>query len=544
MDDPRTPIQKCRARKQELWTRRQTYDGRAKKLAKLFSPSRGRWQTTDKDDGKNKHTDIYDSTTTGALEVLVSGMVSGLANQNTKFIRLETPDPDLNEMHSVRWWLNDTANRVLRVWRKANTHTAIPNVFAEKALFGTACDIVLPSFKTVIHHHTLTAGMYALAADDLGDINTMIREYQMTVVQMVQQFGLSKVSESVRRQYERGNYGQPITVYHCVEPRALGDRDPKKLDGRNMPWRSVYFEDGGKNQAGDELLSEGGFRQFPVLAPRWRTVAGNVYGEGPAFDALGPAMRLQKMTLVEGSAAARHAQPPASAPPGVKGLEHGLKPNQIVELEPGQEVREIFKPSSNLSDMDILLRRVQQEIGERMYRPLFTAITDLDKQATLGEVREIVGEKMTQLGPTVVRSLREYFAPLVDITIGHMMDQGELAPPPPELEGQEVKAELVGVLAQAQKASGAQLSDQLQAKVEAHAATEPSIRHIIDREYDVRDYSDIIGSDPKRLRSPEDFRQRVEAEAQAQAAQAQSELMAQGASTQKDAAAAEAAAGV
>lgn len=541
--DKRTLIQRCRSRKQDLWTRRATHDGEWRELAELFDPSRGRWTATDKDRSKKKHGKIYDSTTTGALHVLVSGMVSGMANPNTKFLRLGTSDPELNDFHTVRAWLDDSAERMLRVFRRANTHAAIPNVFAEQALFGTACDLVLPSFKSVIHHHTLTAGMYALATDDLGDVNTMVREYTMTVHQMVAQFGLDRVSQSVRSQYGRGNYDQPITVYHCIEPRSLGERDPNKLDGKNMPYRSVYFEDGGKSRMGDEVLSEGGYRQFPVLAPRWRVVAGNVYGESPAYDALGPAKRLQKMTLVEGTAAALHAQPPTSVPPSLKGREHGWRPGEAVEIQNGEEVREIFKPSSKLADMDILLRRVQDEINQRMFKPLFTAITDLDKQATLGEVREIVGEKLTQLGPTVLRSTREYFAPLVDITLGHMMDQGLLAPPPPELEGQEVKPELVGVLAQAQKASGAQISDQLQAKVNAHAELDPSIRHILDREYDVRDYSDIIGSDPKRLRSPEDFAARVKAEAEAQAAQAQSELMAQGAGAQKDAAAAEAAAG-
>lgn len=538
--DNRTLIQRCRSRKKDLWTKRSTYDTRARQLAEYFDPSRGRWQATDKDRKKSDHGKIFDSTPTGALNVLIAGMVSGMANPNTKFLRLGTPDPDLNEFHSVRRWLDDSAERMMRVFRKANTHEAIPNVIGEKALFGTACDLVLPSFKTVIHHHTLTWGMYALATDDLGNVNTMVREYSMTVAQMVAQFGLDSVSTSVADQYRRGNYDQAITVYHCIEPRDLSQRDPRKLDGKNMPYRSVYFENGGTNKRGDDVLHEGGYRTFPVLAPRWRVVGSNVYGESPAFDALGPAKRLQKMTLVEGKAAALHAEPPVRVPDGLKGLEHGFRPGQAVTVPAGQDVGEIFKPSSRLNDMDVLLRRVQDEIEDRMHKPLFTAITDLDKQATLGEVREIVGEKLTQLGPTVLRSTREYFAPLADITLGHMMDQGELAPPPPELEGQDVKAELIGVLAQAQKASGAQISDQLQAKVNAHAEFDPSIRHILDREYDVRDYSDIIGSDPKRLRSPDDFRQRVEAEAQAQAAQAQSELMAQGASSAKDAAAAEA----
>ena len=98
----------------------------------------------------------------------------------------------------------------------------------------------MPDFKDVIRHHTLSAGEYAIAADNQGRVDTLYREFQITVAQMVREFGKDKCSTTVQNLFDRGALEQWVTVIHAIEPRA--DRDPNKRDDRNMAWKSVYVE--------------------------------------------------------------------------------------------------------------------------------------------------------------------------------------------------------------------------------------------------------------------------------------------------------------
>ena len=531
--DTRSPVQRYRARKQDLWSKRSSYDPVCRELSEYVSPHSGRWSTSSKNRGDNKHEKIFDSTGTGAWMVLQAGMVSGLANPASTWLRLSTSNAELNQQHEVREWLDDTGRRLLHVFRDSNTYAALSHYFGEMALFGTACGVILEDEESVIHHYPLTFGEYALATDDKGTVNTMVREFTMSTAQLVQRFGLENVSRGVQEQYRRGNLDQEITVCHLIEPRALRERDPNKIDGVNMPWRSCYFEDSKNKRSDDGLLSESGYRAFPVVAPRWRTIGANTYGEGPANDAINPIKRLQKMTIVEGKAAAFQAEPVVQMPPGMKN--QGFYPGARIEVPVGQEVRPIWQPSSRLQEVDVLVQRAQQEIEARFFKGLFTAITDVGRQITAYQAREIAGERLSQLGPTIGRADRELLAPMVDITLGHMFDRGDIAPPPPSLENMEIRPELMGVLAQAQKATGAQTSDALQMKIQSVSETDPSVRHLWNVERDIRDYADIIGAPSELLNTPERYQELVEAEAQAQAAQQQTDMMQQHASAARDA---------
>lgn len=531
--------------KEALWTERRSYDELCRDLAKFVSPRMGRFELYEKNRGEKKHQAIFESTAIGAHKTLRAGLRTGLTNPSTTWLRLKTPDAELNKDHAVRVWLEEAAQRLMEIFNDSNTYEALSHYYGESSLFGTACGIIEEDEETVIHHYPLTWGQYALATDDKGRVNKVIREFQMTVAQVIKKFGEENVSEGVRGQADRQNWHQPVTIYHCVEPRWMHERDPEKLDGKNMPWRSVYFEicknNNGQRGKRASILRESGYREFPVVAPRWEVVGGNTYGDSPAMDALGAVQRVQSMTVVEGRAAALDAEPPLQGPPSLKDAEIDRGPNGYTEVEAGQEIKPLYDSRTNPVLLENLLQRGIHEIEARMFRPLFSIISDADKQMTAQEVREVAGERLAQLGPTIGRYDRDLLSRMVDITLGHAFDQGRMPPAPDQLAGLEVKAELVGVLAQAQRASNASTSDQLQAKVFSHAQVDPRVRHIIDYEQDIRNYADVIGADPRSLVSPQKYQETVEAEAQAQAAQAQSAVVAEQAGAARDMAQAEAA---
>ena len=536
----RSLVDRLRADKQEFWTQRSSYDSVARDLASHVSPFMGRFQVSDANRGDKKHQLIYDSTATGAHDVLTSGLGSGLTNQSQRWLKLKTSNDDLNEEHTVKVWLEEAGDALLDAFNESNTYASLSHIYGEVCLFGTACCIIESDDENVIHCYPLTWGQYAIGTNDKGQVNRVFREFQLSTSQMISKFGEANVSEKVRQQAKRKNWNAKWTVIHAIEPRAMGDRDPKKLDGKNMPWRSVYFEEAKSNSP--DVLQESGYRELPVVAPRWKVVGANVYGASPGMDARRPIKRLQSMTKAARQTVALQARPPLQGP-DLKEEEIDRNPNGYTAVTDGQEIKPLYESSADLMPLDVLLLRVQDEIDQRMYRPLFTAISDTKKDITKYEAQEIRAESLTQLGPTIGRLARELLARLCDITLGHMFDQGRLPPPPPELEGMDIKPELLGVLAQAQRAAGASASDQVQMKIGAHAATKPEVSMIMDEEYDIRTYADTVGADPRMLVSPEVYKERLEAHAKAQAAQAQSAVVAEQAGAARDMAQAEATAG-
>jgi hypothetical protein len=99
---------------------------------------------------------------------------------------------------------------------------------------------------------------------------------------------------------------------------------------------------------------------------------------------------------------------------------------------------------------------VRQRINQAFYADLFLMISNDQRRmpVTAREIAERHEEKLLMLGPVLERLHDEMLSPLIDITFAKHREAGILPPPPPELQGQDLKIEFVSTLAQAQKAVG------------------------------------------------------------------------------------------
>jgi len=522
--DKRPLITKLRTRKQRLWSERSTWETHWRDLADHILPRTGQWNHDDRNRGEKKHRLIYNSTATGALEILVAGMMAGATSPARPWMRLATPDPELNLFKPVEEWLSHCSKQILRVFNRSNTYRALPRYYQELALYGTAAGVVMPHAERVIHHYPLTAGQYCLAVNDEEEVNTLYREFDMTISQMVEMFGIDRVSQAVRNSFNNGRYDEWRKVIHAIEPRF--DRDPSKLDGMNMPFRSVYFEGGGKGASGQptDVLLEEGYRDFPVLAPRWSTSGCDIYGSSPAMTALGDVRALQSMTKRLGQAIDYKTKPPTQGPAALKGMEIDKLPGGHTEIPGDQRVTPVWQTTLELNDLQQHIQTHEQRINSRFYADLFLMLASTTKSMTATEVAERHEEKLTMLGPTLERLHNELLQPLVDLTFNQMMDRGMFPPPPEELQEQELEVEFISMLAQAQQAVGAAQDDRFQSVLQGLAQTHPEAADVLDTDEYLRQYANKIGMDPRSLRTPEEIsairQERAQAETTMQGVQA------------------------
>ena len=479
-------------------TERSTWLTHWQDISTYLSPRNGMYQVTDRNRGDRRNNSIYDNTGTHALKVLAAGMMSGMTSPARPWFRLATMDPDLMSFHPVKLWMKDASDMMHTVFQRSNTYRALHTIYVELGAYGTAANLILPDFKNVIHHYPLANGQYAIATDFKGQVNTLYREYQKRVIEVVEEFGLENLSDAARSLYDRGQYNQYITILHAIEPRTK--RDVTKKDSKNMPFRSVHYELNGDQ---NKVLRESGFKRFPGVGPRWETRTGDIYGYGPGMESLGDIKQLQHEQLRKAQAIDYKSNPPLQVPKSMRVQEVDRLPGGITFYDGaagGGSIKSAFDVNLDLSHLLEDIRDVRERINSTFYVDMFLMLSNANEsRMTATEVAERHEEKLLMLGPVLERLQNELLEPLIDITFDRLMDAQVLPPPPKELQGVEINVELVSMLAQAQKAIGTNSVDRFIGGLVNVAQIKPSVVDKLDEDMWADLTVESLGINPKML---------------------------------------------
>lgn len=513
-----------------LKTERSSWVPHWKEISDLLLPRAGRYFLDDVNKGQKRHNQIYDNTATRALRVLAAGMMAGMTSPARPWFRLTTSDPALDESGAVKQWLADVQRIMQMIYAKSNTYRALHSMYEELGAFGTASCIIQDDFKNVLHINTLTAGEYALATNYKGEVNTLFREFKMTVGQLVGEFGKTNCSTNAQNLFDQGALDKWVTVLHCIEPRK--DRDPNKRDAKNMAWRSVYFEAGGDT---NKVLRESGFKTFPSLSPRWATSGGDVYGNSPGMEALGDIKQLQHEQLRKAQGIDYKTKPPLQVPTSVKNHELDTLPGGVSYVDtasPNGGIRTAFETNLDLSHLLADIQDVRERINKSFYADLFLMLANSDRtQMTATEVAERHEEKLLMLGPVLERLQNEILDPLIEATFAKMVGTGIVPPAPPELQGMELNVEYVSMLAQAQRAVSTNSIDRFVGNLGAVAGIKPEVLDKFDADKWADAYADMLGIDPELIVPSEQVAMIRQQRAQQQAQMQQAAMMQSGAET-------------
>lgn len=487
------------ARVAALRNERSSWISHWREISEYQQPRAGRFVSSDRNRGDKKHNHIVDSTAIRASRILAAGMMSGMTSPARPWFALELDDRDMMEHAPVKHWLHDTARVLRSIFAASNTYRTLHTMYTELGLFGTAANVVVDDFENVIHNHPLTIGEYCLATNPSGTVNTLTREFQMTVAQMIDEFGEENCSQAVRDLYRRQAYDQWMDVVHVIQPRR--GRDSSKRDAKNMPWESLYFEPGSA-PGEDKFLRESGFKRFPVLAPRWEVVSNDTYGHSPGMECLGDVKQLQHQQTRKGQAIDYMVNPPLVVPTAYKEATSSRLPGGVMFVDnPGggnNAVRSAFDVNLNLQHLLEDINDVRERVRGAYYADMFLMLANGDTGTmTATEVAERHEEKLLMLGPVLERLHNELLSPLIDLTFDRALAAGILLPAPPEMQGMELKVNFISVLAQAQRAVAAQGVDRLLGAVGQLATIKPEIVDKVDFDQVVDDYAEMYGVNPK-----------------------------------------------
>jgi len=528
-------VNNIQKRHSALIAERSTWINRWQDIQDYIVPNSGRFYVTDRNKGTKKNNQIYDNTATKALRILTSGMMSGMTSPARPWFKLTTPDRELAKTQSVKVWLSEVESLINRVFHKSNTYRTLEHIYLELATFGTAVSIVVPDFDNVIHHYPLTVGEYCLAANQKGEIDTLYREFQMTISSLVQMFGYEACSRDVQQMYDSGDLEAWRTIVHVIEPRQL--RDLNKKDSKNMPFKSIYYERGNEEQ---KFLRESGFNRFPVLAPRWSVNgSGDVYGtNSPGYDALGDIKQLQFMQLRKAQAIDYKTNPPLQVPNSLKNRDVEYYPAGITFFDqtgPQNSVKTLFDVNLDINHLLVDIQDVRQRINSAFYADLFLMFAGQESpEKTAFEISQLKEEKLLMLGPMLERFNNECLSKLVNLTFDYCAEAGILPPAPLEIQGQELDIEFVSMLAQAQKSIGSSANNMYVAALGQVAQLKPAVLQNLDEDKWAMVQAEKMGVDPTIIKSPDQVQFERMQQAAAQAAMARVQGMQIAAQSAKD----------
>lgn len=522
-----------------LRTERTSFDSHYKNLAQFISPRRGRFNRGERNKGgRHFWNNIINSHATWALRVATAGMFNGIISPSRPWLALETDDPDASEFGPAKQWFYIVQEQMRRIFNATNLYNMAPVMLREQLLFGTGCMSDVDDLSTLSRYYAHTVGSYFLAQSDDFKVDTVYREMERTVAQIVKQFSTRDrvnpaISRAVRDQYDRGNYDSWYPLVHVVEPNRnsiLGS-----LRSEDREYKSVYFEPGNDRIRG--VLSRRGFSEFPFYCPRWDVTNEDVYGtDCPGMTALGDVRQLQLEEKRKAQAIDKMVNPPLHGPASLRNQQVNMLPAGGTFYDaPGQQniLQPIHKVEPRLQEMAVDLERTEQRINRAFYVDLFLAISDMKgvQPRNQLELMQRNQERLLQLGPTLEREFGEFLDPLISRTFNKMVrastdakgnwrSDAIIPPPPPVLQGRKIKPRYISTLAMAQQAISTGNIDRLVQFVEGLAQIFPDVADKFDADQAVDEYASMIGA-PARLVVADDIvaKLREQRQKQQQAAQ-------------------------
>lgn len=516
-DTQSTKKQRYERLRTNLENERSSFLSHWRELNDYILPRRGRFQITDRNRGDRRTKNIVDSTATFAARTLSSGMMSGVTSPARPWFRLTTPDPDLAEHAAVKEWLHVVTQRMSTVFLRSNWYNVLPTLYYDLGVFGTAAMMIEEDEEDVIRCTSFPVGSYMIANDSKGRVRVFMREFGMTIRQLVERFGqngkdMSNLSSVVREAWENNrNVDNWQDVVHVIMPNP--EYDSQKLESKYKPFISCYYE---KARNDDLYLEESGFDEFPVFVPRWAVTGEDVYAtDCPGMTVLGDVKQLQLGEKRGMQAIEKQINPPLVGPPSMRNFKVSELPGDIswVSESQYQTLRPLHEVTPQIRDLEFKQDQVRTRIRSGMYADLFLMIAYADmtggkQPKTAYEIAERKEEKLIALGPVLEQLNQDLLDPGVDRTFAIMLRAGMIPEPPQELEGVPLKVEYISIMAQAQQMIGLSSLERFAGFVGNLAASQAaspqsSVWDKIDLDQSIDEYGIMTGV-PPRIIVPDD----------------------------------------
>jgi hypothetical protein len=394
---------------------------------------------------------LWDSTTLEASDVLASGFMNYLTPPTSKWFRLTTKEAGLRENKAVQQYLEDVAEEVHFTLNRSNFYDQMFSSYKSSGVYGTSAMIEEEDIDDAARFYSLPVKQVCLVEDGRGRVSEYYIEFEYTASQAETRWGREKLSEKMKQELDpekRQENKHLFLLYIAKRSR----RDVSRSDKKNLPIEAAWID-----LEGEKIIDEGGYNEFPAMCHRFDKRPFIPWGYSPAMKALPFARILNAIAKTNLRAMMKHTDPPIAIPDNAFIMPFNANPRAVNYYNKNKmESKDIFA-FGNFGDTNTGMTSIEyysQKVKTLMYNDVFLAFDNITKQMNNPEVMERINEKMSMLGPAVGRYISEMLNPVVIRTIGILFRAGRLPRPPDELiENPSYEIDCISQLAQSQRRS-------------------------------------------------------------------------------------------
>ena len=425
----------------QLIQKRSTWENHWQEVSDYFL-TRKSDVNTQRTRGDKRNIQIFDSSAVHSLELLASSLHGMLTSSANRWFALRFKEAAVNSDDRAREWLEDATDKMYLAFARSNFQQEVFECYNDLICFGTSCLYIEEDSEDIIRFSSRHIKEIYISEDARGMVNCIYRRFKITAKAAVEKFGFDNLSRSIQNTYKSSPFDD-VELCHVVKPREM--YNPKKLDKSNMPFMSAYFE-----QNDDHIISQGGFRNFPYVVPRYLKASNEIYGRSPAMAALPDVKVLNKMVEISLKAAAKQVDPPLLIPDDSVMLPVRTSPGSLIYFRAGS--RDTITPL-NIGANNPLGLNMEEQRRKSIARTFHVdqlLITE-NRNMTATEVMQRNEEKMRILGPVMGRLQSELLQPMIIRVFSIMLRNKLFAAPPEILNGQEIDVEYISPVAIAQR---------------------------------------------------------------------------------------------
>lgn len=517
-------IRRMKAKVAKMHENRKAKEPQWQDLSDFYLPTR--YVQFDADSGKTQRANarspyILDPTGTMCAMVLAAGMATGITSPARPWLNLIDNRYTTQPIHPIKVWMEKCATVILRQMGLTNFYTSIDLAYLDMIIFGTAVMLIYEDDEAGFICRNSPVGEFCIEQDQRGFVSAFARKIEMTTEQMVDRFGIENVSQQIADEYKKSDASlfNSHRVLHLIEKNQTLQTLKYGLP-KSMKYREIYVaESPGKDQ---EVLSVRGFRDNPVVAFRWETVANEVYSSMcPGITALPDVIQLQHETKAKGSILDLMHRPPYLVDVSLRNKPNAFIPGGKTYANMLQAPGEVVKPILNTTSApygeignDII--SVQQRISKLFYNDLFEMISQLDTVRTATEIQGRQEEKMIRLGPVLFRTNSESLTTAVKRIFNILSRKGYFGPAPEGFDPAKVDIKYISILNDAQTAVHTAPIERFISMVGNLVQAYPEIKAIPNIDETVRGYATLLGVPETMLNSKEEANALLQQQQQAQ----------------------------
>ena len=428
-----------------LKDRRSLFDILQADVAKYVIPFREDW-VEDVQQGQKHGTHVWDGTPQSALNIFTNGMYGNVVSEGLPWFMVQSAITELNEIASVKEWSQETTKAIALALKNSNFYKEMLPFIADWGSIGTShLYSELDEATQKIAFNCIHPKQCYIATDRFGFVDTVFREYKISLRNAVAQFGLEGLSTTHQSMYKTEMFKE-IKILHAVYPRV--DFDHRRKDVQNKPQASVWID-----MENDKLFRVSGFDDFPYAVGRYSVNSGEDYGRSPAMEALPDIKGLHRMAKDMLQASDMSINPMYNFPADQKGKGRVRIGSKKIHWfsSPNMSVHPVNSGIDYPVGVDREQRK-QENIREAFHVNFFLMLQNAERGMTATEILERQSEKAIVLAPAIGRLSQEVLDKIIQRVFNIELAAGRISEPPtPILErGGQVEISYLGPLAQVQ----------------------------------------------------------------------------------------------